>query len=311
MSLTVSIPILIAGIVLLYFGAHFLVKGSANIARILGVKPLIVGLTIVAFGTSMPEFTVSIFGVLKGVSDLSVGNIIGSNVANIGLILGVAGLIAPITLKYHHIRQQLLILLFGSLFFCIMAYDGISRWEGILFLVMIAAYVFYLVRSSREDEVKTDMPKTDNSMVRNILYTLGGITGLVFASWAIIEGATDIALHFGISQMVIGMTIVALGTSLPELAASIMAQVKHESDISIGNVIGSNLFNMFFVGGGAATVRGLDINVSIFTFEVPFMLLFTLLLFPIIFLSKGIKRPHAIGLLLLYILFIVISYIWR
>ena len=148
-------------------------------------------------------------------------------------------------------------------------------------------------------------------MFRNILYTIGGIVGLVFASRGIIEGASNIAEHFGVSQMVIGMTIVALGTSLPELAASIMAQVKHESDISIGNVIGSNLFNMFFVGGGAATIRGIEINTSIFTFEVPFMLLYTLLLFPIIFVSKGIKRTHAFGLLALYIVFIAVSYIWR
>lgn len=311
MSLTFSILILALGIVLLYYGASFLVKGSANIARILGVKPLIVGLTIVAFGTSMPEFTVSIFGVLRGVSDISVGNIIGSNVANIGLILGAAGLIAPITLHYHHIRQQLLILLFGSLFFCIMAYDGISQWEGWLFILIIIGYVVYLTRSSREDEVKDELPKTDNSMLRNILYTVGGIIALVFASRGIIEGASNIAEHFGVSQMVIGMTIVALGTSLPELAASIMAQVKKETDISIGNVIGSNLFNMFFVGGGAATIKGLEINTQIYTFEVPFMLLYTLLLFPIIFVSKGIKRHHAIGFLLIYILFIVVSYMWR
>ncbi|MCF7832573.1 MAG: calcium/sodium antiporter [Candidatus Marinimicrobia bacterium] len=311
MSLTVSFLVLLAGIVLLYFGANFLVKGSANIARIFGVKPLIIGLTIVAFGTSMPEFMVSIFGVLKDVSDISVGNIIGSNVANIGLILGISGLIAPIALKYHHIRQQLLILLFGSLFFCLMAFDGISRWEGFLFLGIIIVYVIYLVRSSREEEVKSELPKTDNSIVRNIIYTLGGIVGLVFASRAIIEGATVIAAHFGISDMVIGMTIVAIGTSLPELAASVMAVIKKESDISIGNVIGSNMFNMFFVGGGAATIKGLPINVSIYTFEVPFMLLFSLILFPFIFLSKGIKRGHALILLLLYILFIVISYIWR
>ncbi|MEA2077055.1 MAG: calcium/sodium antiporter [Candidatus Marinimicrobia bacterium] len=311
MSLTFSILILIGGIIFLYFGANFLVKGSANIARILGIKPLIVGLTIVAFGTSMPEFTVSMFGVLQGVSDISVGNIIGSNVANIGLILGTAGLIAPIALRYHHIRQQLLILLFGSLFFCIMAFDGISRLEGWLFLLIIIVYVVYLIRSSREDEVKDELPKTDNSIFRNILYTLGGIIALVFASRVIIEGATNVAEHFGVSNMVIGMTIVALGTSLPELAASIMAQIKHESDISIGNVIGSNLFNMFFVGGGVATVRGLQIDTSIYTFEVPFMLIYTLLLFPIIFISKGIKRPHAIAFLLIYILFIVISFTWR
>jgi cation:H+ antiporter len=311
MSLTLSILFLAGGIILLYYGAAFLVKGSANIARILGVKPLIVGLTIVAFGTSMPEFMVSIFGVLQGASDISVGNIIGSNVANIGLILGTAGLIAPIVLRYHHIRQQLLILLIGSLFFCIMAYDGISRWEGWLFLLIIVIYVVYLIKSSREDEVKGELPKADNSIVRNILFTVGGIVGLVFASRGIIEGASNIAEYFGVSQMVIGMTIVAIGTSLPELAASIMAQVKHESDISIGNVIGSNLFNMFFVGGGAATIRGLEINTSIYTFEVPFMLLYTLLLFPVIFISKGIKRPHAIAFLLIYIVFIAVSYLWR
>jgi cation:H+ antiporter len=311
MSLTLSILFLAGGIILLYYGAAFLVKGSANIARILGVKPLIVGLTIVAFGTSMPEFMVSIFGVLQGASDISVGNIIGSNVANIGLILGTAGLIAPIVLRYHHIRQQLLILLIGSLFFCIMAYDGISRWEGWLFLLIIVIYVVYLIKSSREDEVKGELPKADNSIVRNILFTVGGIVGLVFASRGIIEGASNIAEYFGVSQMVIGMTIVAIGTSLPELAASIMAQVKHESDISIGNVIGSNLFNMFFVGGGAATIRGLEINTSIYTFEVPFMLLYTLLLFPIIFISKGIKRPQAIAFLLIYIVFIAVSYLWR
>ncbi len=311
MTLTVSILVLLVGIAILYFGSNFLVKGSANIARILGVKPLIVGLTIVAFGTSMPEFMVSMFGVLKGVSDISVGNIIGSNIANIGLILGTTALIAPIAIKYHNIRQQLLILLSGSLFFCIMAYDGIARWEGWLFLLITVIYVVYLISSSREDEVKDELPKSDNSMLRNILYTIGGIIGLVIASKAIIESATVIATHFGISDMVIGMTIVALGTSLPELAASLIAVIRKESDISIGNVIGSNFFNMFFVGGGAATVRGLDINVSIFIFEVPFMLLFTFLLFPIIFFSKGIKRSHAFVLLSLYILFIAISYIWR
>jgi cation:H+ antiporter len=311
MSLSLSFLILAGGIVLLYFGANFLVRGSANIARILGVKPLIVGLTIVALGTSMPEFMVSMFGVLRDVSDISVGNIIGSNVANIGLILGISGLIAPIALRYHHIRQQLLILLIGSLFFSIMAYDGISRPEGWLFILIIIIYVIYLVRTSREEEVKKELPKSDDSMVRNVLFALGGITGLIFASGAIIEGATNIAEYFGVSQMVIGMTIVAIGTSLPELAASIMAQVKQESDISIGNVIGSNLFNMFFVGGGAAAVKGLQINTSIYTFEVPFMLIFTLLLFPVIFISKGIKRSHATVFLLIYILFIAISYIWR
>lgn len=311
MSLTLSIIILLAGILFLYFGASFLVKGSANIARILGVKPLIVGLTIVAFGTSMPELMVSIFGVLKGVSDISVGNIIGSNVANIGLILGTAALITPISIKYRYIRQQLIILLVGSLVFCLMAYNGITQLEGWIFILIIIIYVIYLIRSPKNDSLMEDVPKADNSIFKNILYTIGGIVLLVLASRGIIDGATVIAQYFGIPEMVIGMTIVAVGTSLPELAASVMAAAKHESDISIGNVIGSNLFNMFFVGGGAATIRGLNIDISIYRFEVPFMLLFTLILFPIIFLSKGIQRKHALILLLLYILFIILSFTLR
>lgn len=306
-----SLLYLLAGIVLLYLGADYLVKGSANVARIFGVKPLIVGLTIVAFGTSMPEFMVSMFGVLHNASDISVGNIIGSNIANIGLILGIAGLIAPITLKHDHVRRQLLILLAGSLIFCLFAYNGISRLEGVLFLIIIIIYVAYLIRSAQKDKVRKKLSVTDTSIFHNILYIIGGIIGLVIGSRGIILGATDIAEYFGVSQIIIGMTIVAIGTSLPELAASIMAQVKNESDISIGNIIGSNLFNMFFVGGGVATVKGLPIDISIYSFEVPSMLLFTLLLFPAIFISKGIKRIYAAGFLTLYILFTIILYMWR
>jgi len=311
MHLSLSFLIFIASILLLYAGAHYLVKGSANIARILGVKPLIVGLTIVAFGTSIPEFLVSMFGVLQNAADISVGNIIGSNIANIGLILGTAGLIAPISLKYGHIRLQLLILLLGSLFFSLLAYDGISRTDGIIFLILIIIYVVYLIKSSREEEVSTELPKKDNSLPRNIVFAVVGILLLVLSSRGIIYSASEIALHFGISQMMIRMTVVAIGTSLPELAASIAAQIKRESDISIGNVIGSNMFNMFFVGGGAASIRSIPINITIYNFEVPFMLLFTLALFPVIFLSKGIKRFHAAIFLLLYISFIVISYVGR
>jgi cation:H+ antiporter len=182
MSLTLSIFILLAGILLLYFGASFLVKGSANIARILGVKPLIVGLTIVAFGTSMPEFMVSVFGVLKGVSDISVGNIIGSNIANIGLILGTAGLITPIAVNFKHIGKQLIILLAASIIFCVVAYNGITQFEGWIFILFIILYVIYLIRSPKADKNLEDIPEADNSIIRNILYTIAGIILLVLAS---------------------------------------------------------------------------------------------------------------------------------
>ena len=148
-------------------------------------------------------------------------------------------------------------------------------------------------------------------MLLSLILFFAGLLLLYYGAEYLIEGSSRLAVSFGVRPLIIGMTIVALGTSLPELAASIMAQVKNESDISIGNVIGSNLFNMFFVGGGAASVKGLEINTAIYNFEVPFMMLFTLLLFPIIFVSKGIKRPQAIALLVLYVLFIAVSYIWR
>lgn len=312
MTLFFNLIILGVSIVLLYYGARYLVRGSANLGRIMGIKPIIIGLTVVAFGTSMPEFLVSLFGVIQNASDISVGNVIGSNIANIGLILGTAGLIAPISLKYSNVRQQLIILLMGSLFFTLLAFNGISRLEGILFVLLLVVYIFFLSRNSKkEEELLKELPEEDLSVPRNVLFTLGGILGLVLASKGIIDSASYIAAYFGISQMVIGMTVVAIGTSLPELAASIMAQIRQESDISIGNVIGSNLFNMFFVAGGAATIKGLPIDTGIYRFEVPVMLLFTVLLFPVIFLSKGIRRPHAALLLLLYVLFIVISYLWR
>ena len=311
MHVPANIFILLLGIFLLYIGANYLVRGSANLGRLLGIRPIIIGLTVVAFGTSMPEFMVSMFGVLAGAPDISVGNIIGSNIANIGLILGTAGLIAPITLKYHNIREQLIILFLGSLLFTLLAYNGISRLEGLFFILIIVGYVVYLTKSSRDAEAVKELPEKDNSIPRNILFSLGGILALVFASRGIIESATNIAEHFGISQTVIGMTVVALGTSLPELAASIMAQIKNESDISIGNIIGSNLFNMFFVGGGTAAIGGLPVDVSIYGFEVPFMLVFTMLLFPVIFARKGIHRGHAGIFLALYLSFIAISYLWR
>lgn len=307
MSFALQMGLFLLGVICLSVGAHFLVKGSANIARILGVKPIIVGLTIVAFGTSMPEFMVSMLGALKGVSDISVGNIIGSNVANIGLILGVTGLIAPLSIRYGTVRQQLIILFFGSLIFALTAYNGISRLEGIIYVLMILIYVIYLTRLDR-NETPEDMPETDNSILRNILYSIGGIAGLLFGSRWIISGATFIAVKFGISEMVIGMSIVAIGTSLPELAASIMAQIKHESDISIGNIIGSNLFNMFFVGGGTSIVKPLSINTGIYNFEVPVMILFTLMLFPMIFIKKGITKGFAAIYLAAYVGFIAISY---
>jgi len=312
MSLFYNFIILTFSIVLLYYGARYLVRGAANLGRILGIKPMIIGLTVVAFGTSMPEFLVSLFGVIRDVSDISVGNIIGSNIANIGLILGTAGLIAPINLKYAGIRQQLIILLLGSLFFTILAYDGISRLEGLLFVLMLVIYVYFLSKTSKEKtELLKELPEEDLSIPKNLLFTFGGILGLILASRGIIDSASYIAAYYGVSQMVIGMTVVAVGTSLPELAASILAQIRQESDISIGNVIGSNLFNMFFVAGGASTVKGLPIDIFIYRFEVPVMLFFTVLLFPIIFLSKGIRRPHAAALLLIYLGFILISYLWR
>ncbi len=291
----------IVGILLLYYGADYLVKGAANIARILGIKPIVVGLTVVAFGTSMPEFLVGLQAAIIGENDIAVGNIIGSNVANIALILGVSAVISPLVINFKSIKKELIFLLIGSLIFCGVIYNGTNLIIGLIFILIMVVFIVYLILHPGEAPIKEELPESDNSIPKNILFAILGGVGLVFGSRILIDSAVFFARIFKVPEIVIGMTIVAIGTSLPELAASVVASVKKESDISIGNIIGSNIFNMFFVIGGVSLIKNINVNKLIYSFEVPIMLLLTALLFPMIAKSNGLKRINGIIFLIIYV----------
>jgi cation:H+ antiporter len=306
-----QIFLFVIGIVLLYYGADFLVRGGANLARLLGVKPLVIGLTIVAFGTSMPEFLVGTVASIKGQSDIAIGNVVGSNIANIALILGISTFFSPLVIHYKMIRKELIFLLISSLIFVFFIRDGVVFWEGLLFVIILISYTIYLTLHPGEVPVSEELPEKTNSTLMNIFFIIIGITGLTFGSDWLVSSAVYIAHLIRIPDIVIGMTIVAVGTSLPELAASVMAAVKKETDISVGNIIGSNLFNMFFVIGGISLFKEVPVNPIIFSFEIPVMLGLILILFPMIIIWKGLNRYCGIILLLIYIGFNVFLYMTR
>lgn len=311
MEILTNAILFVIGITLLYYGADYLVRGGANIARILGIQPIVIGLTIVAFGTSMPELLVGIQAALKQQDAIAIGNVVGSNIANIGLILGLSALVTPIVIHYQKIRKELIFLTITSIFFSMMVYGTVYRYKGIIFLIIIVSYTWFLVTHPGEHPVTDELPEKEGSLWKNIFYILLSLIGLKYGSDWLIESAVFIARKLDIPEMVIGMTIVAVGTSLPELAASVVAAAKKEADISIGNIIGSNIFNMFFVIGGVSLIRPLPVNPKIFFLEIPVMLAYTAILFPILFLGKGISRRIGGFFVIGYIIFTIVLFAFR
>tara|TARA_B100000029_G_scaffold515208_1_gene621117 strand:- start:12296 stop:13222 length:927 start_codon:yes stop_codon:yes gene_type:complete len=298
---------LLTGTTLLYFGGEFLVKGAKNIARIFGVSPIVVGLTIVAFGTSLPELVVSLVAAISGKEAIAIGNVIGSNIANVGLIVGLTCSLFYVAIEGKDFLRDLNIMIGVSIAFLFILFDGqVSRTEGFILFLGIVTYTFYTFFSSKKT---TEEIEESGSTFQNIGLLIIGMLGLYFGSNLFVEGAINLAKNLGITDIIIGMTIVAYGTSLPELATSIVAALKKEGDISIGNIIGSNLFNMMGVVGPVAIISPLKAESSIFLFELPIMLAFSLALYPIILKSNIISRKYASILLLGYISFIASLFI--
>lgn len=245
---------------LLFFGADWLVKGGGHLAQQFGVKPMIIGLTIVAFGTSMPEFVVSLIAnVWQDSSTIALGNIIGSNVTNIGLILGLSGLIFPITLHFRKIYKGLIFLFLISLLLYGLSLDGaITRGDGFILVIILIGYVAYLYRNpdtSTEEQLDAEI----GPLVKNIVLVVGGSIALSIGAWLFVKSAVWIADEFNIPKMVIGLTIVAVGTSLPELATSLVAALRKHGEISVGNIVGSNIFNILFIMGGVGIIKPLNV----------------------------------------------------
>jgi len=299
--------LLIIGIVLLYFGAELLVKGSANLAMRCGVSALVAGLTIVAFGTSAPELVVSIKAGLDGLGDIAVGNVVGSNIFNIAIILGLSALVRPLKVHLNVLRVDTPVMIAASVFLMVVLHDlHISRVEAASLFIGIIAYVVFTVATARRaGETKVDfpveqlIPEKKVSAAVDIIFVIGGLGLLILGSRFFVDGAVDLARAIGVSEAVIGLTIVAAGTSLPELATSIIASIKKEDDIAIGNIIGSNIFNILAILGVSGAITPLEAK-GVGQISLYFMLGTAALLIPFMRTGYVLNRIEGVLLLLVY-----------
>jgi len=299
-----AICAILGGLVLLGFGAEGLVRGSSSIALRMGVTPLVVGLTIVAFGTGSPEMIVSLQAALSGNSDLALGNIVGSNICNIALILGVAALARPLQVRSELLHREVPVMIGVTGVLAAMLYDGmLGRWEGVLLAISAVVYTVVIYRAARRDrnaevaaEYSNELPTPQSSTVRSVAFVAAGFVGLLVGANVLVHGAVVIAQAMGMSQVVIGLTVIAIGTSLPELATSVVAALRNDADVAFGNVLGSNILNILLVLGvvamirpiSAAGLRPLDLGVLIGT---------ALAIYPLMWRGRILNRWEG-GLLL-------------
>ena len=295
------------GFALLGFGGEWLTRGAAGLALHLKINPMVVGLTVVAMATSMPELITCLLGAFQGESALAVGNLIGSNLANIGLILGCAALLRPLDLQSRLINREMPILLVATVVFSLFCLGGLQRWEGILLLAAMAVYLIVTVRSAqnlppklKEDLVEETFSNQRSLRVCLVLIGIGSIALAVGAD-VLVNASVVTAQRCGVDSFIIGFTLVAIGTSLPELAASIAAALHRHGDLCAGNVVGSNLFNMLLIGGGVTVLVPLPVQQQLFSFEIPAMVALTLLLWIVFKISKRVSRWQGLGLLILYL----------
>lgn len=315
--MTTSILIFIAGLIVLILGADLLVRGASRLAAAFGVSPLAVGLTIVAIGTASPEIAVSIQAAASGQGDLTIGNVLGSNIFNILFILGVTAILAPIVIAEQLIRKDAPIMLGVSLLVFALAFDGnLGMFDSLILLVCLVGYTIFALRQSRKEsnevqqeyarEFSEKETRTTEHTVRNIVFILAGLGLLVLGSRWLVDSAVTIARILGVNELVIGLTIVAVGTSLPEVATSVIAALKKESDIAVGNAVGSNIFNLVGVLGLGALVApdGIRVPEQVLHQDFVAMIFVALVTLPIFYLDNRISRLEGFLLLAYYISYI-------
>ncbi|MBM4054106.1 MAG: calcium/sodium antiporter [Planctomycetes bacterium] len=303
-----------SGIASLYFGAEWLVKGASRFACFLNIKPVVIGLTIVAFGTSAPELTTGIIAGIKHLNDIALGNVVGSNIANIGLVLGITATLFPLTVEMKLLRREIPIILGISALLYLMCRNGtLGRLEGCFLVGGIIIYTCYIYRQSDKESTIINEEylvfiNKKNTFVIDLLFIFIGLATLVGGAHLLVTSAVYLARSFGVSELIIGLSVVAVGTSLPELAISTVAAFRKEADISIGNVLGSNIFNILVVLGITAIIHPLKINASSLRSDMPVMIIFSLLLIPMIKRKFILRRGEGIFLLFGYCLYIVFLY---
>ena len=304
-SLMLNILYFILGIAGLVIGGEMLVKGSSRLAKGLGISPIIIGLTVVAFGTSSPEFVVCLTAALQGASDITVGNIVGSNIANIALILGVAAVIKPISIHDSITKVQAPFMIFLTLMVFIIALNNyIGHAEGLIIFLTLPLFIFYSYysykKSNGDDSGNNDSSK--KPVIQLVMIT-AGLFFLIVGARLTVSSGISFARTFGLSELVIGVTIIAIGTSLPELSTAIFSAIKNEHEILVGNVVGSNIFNLGILGL-VALIHPISVNPAALKLEFPVMIVLSILIYPVMKIGSKISRIEGVLLLCFYFVFI-------
>jgi len=313
-----SILLFILGLIVLVAGAELLVRGSSRLAAAFGVSPLVIGLTIVALGTASPEIAVSIQSATTGQGDITIGNVIGSNIFNILVVLGISAIVAPVIIAQQLIRLDVPIMIGISLLTYFLVLDGmLSFVDGAILFIGVVAYTIFSLRQSRKEseEVQREYaqefapkePSTLANIVRYIVFVATGLGLLVLGARWLVDSASSIAEALGVSQLIIGLTIVAIGTSLPEVATSLVAALKGESDIAVGNAVGSNIFNLLGVLGVAGLVapEGIHVAAEVLRFDFLVMLFVALISLPIFYVDNIISRFEGFVLFSYYVVYTI------
>ena len=302
------------GLVLLLLGGDFLVKGSVALAIRMRVSMVVIGLTVVSFATSAPELIVSVYSALTGHPDMAIGNVIGSNIANISLVLGLTALVYPLSFKKRLYQFDIPVMLTACVLFAIFLFTNalLEAWEGFVFIVLLGLLTLYLIQKSRKQELLSKEVNVNSiSLFKLSFYLVSGGTCLYFGSHFLVNGASGLAREIGLSERIISVSIVAFGTSVPELAASIIAALKKQKDLSIGNLIGSNIFNVLAVLGITSMVKPIAVlDESLITNDIWWMLGISVLLYPLMFLFKKDHFGRVEGLVLLMVYTIYILFLF-
>jgi len=307
--------LLVVGFGLLIKGADLFVDGSSNIAKLLRISPIVIGLTIVAFGTSFPEATVSIIAALEDSADVAIGNVIGSNIFNITFIVGIAACIYPLKVQNESIKKEIpFALLAGGVLLVLISdtllngssSNSLSRGDGIIFLLILCVFLYYVFEVAMKDRKNTPKAEVPDDITwwKSVLYLVIGVVAIIVGGNLVVTNGTEIALSLGMSQTLVGLTIIAIGTSLPELVTSITAAIKKESEIAFGNIIGSNIFNILFVLGASSTITPLIVDNKVFI-DVVLMILFTFLLLLFSRTHFRIGKREGISLVIVYVVYLI------
>jgi len=304
----------IVGLVLLLLAGDSLVKGAVNLSLRLGVPALIVSLTIVAFGTSAPELLISVQAIWDGVPDLALGNVVGSNTANVLMVLGIPALLAVMHTSQCDTRVSYQQMIAATVLFIALAYRGVFDWiSGVILLVALAGMLIHAAMAAKghraacadDEEEELEGADPDLPWFKIILFLVLGLIGLPLGANLLVDGASNIARDYGVSDAVIGLTLVAIGTSLPELATTVMAALRKQADVALGNVIGSNMFNLLGIIGVASLVGNIPVGPNFFAFDFWVMLAASLLLIPFVYLRQDLTRVWGVALSAAYI-----AYLW-